>query len=102
MQLAGRPDDAEAWYVKAIKATQAEGDRANEALFLSNLAGLLSDGPGRLGDARSYAEEALVIKKTLDPAAAEIWKTYQILAEIAGKEGNLEAARGYRHEGRAS
>ena len=31
-------------------------------------------------------EQALGIDKTLDPGAAEIWKTYEILAEIAQKE----------------
>jgi tetratricopeptide (TPR) repeat protein len=102
MQRAGRLDDAEAWYVKALKALQAEGDRSSAATLLNNIAGLLVDRPGRLGDARTYAEQALAIKKTLDPAASQIWKTYGILAEMAGKEGNLEAARGYRSEARAS
>jgi Tetratricopeptide repeat len=102
MQRAGRLDDAEAWYVKALKALQAEGDRSSAATLLNNIAGLLVDRPGRLGDARTYAEHALAIKKTLDPAASQIWTTYGILAEIAGKEGNLEAARGYRSEARAS
>jgi hypothetical protein len=63
---------------------------------------LLLNRPGRLGDARAYAEQALTIDKSLDPAAAEIWKTYDLLAKIAGEERNLEAARGYRREARAS
>jgi tetratricopeptide (TPR) repeat protein len=100
MGLAGRPDDAEAWYVKAIKATQAEG--ASEALFMSNFAALLADRPGRLADARAYAEQALAAKKALDQAATEIWTTYNILADIAGKQGDFEAGRSYRREARAS
>ena len=86
MQLAGRPDDAEDWYVKALRTTRVEGARLEEAVFTNNLAALLFDRPGRLGDARAYAEQALAIKKTLDPAATEIWTTYSILAAIAGKE----------------
>ena len=102
MQLASRPDDAEAWYIKALKVMRAEGARWEEATFSNNIAVLLVDRPERLGDARTYAEQALAIKKTLDPAATEIWTTYSILAKIADKEGNLEAARGYRREERAS
>jgi hypothetical protein len=44
-----------------------------------------------LAEARQLAEEALVIKQTLDPAAAEIWKTYELLAEIADQEAALTA-----------
>jgi tetratricopeptide (TPR) repeat protein len=102
MYLTGRMDDAEAWYVKALKAVRAGGLRFEEATFLYNLAVVLVNRTGRLGDARACAKQALAIGKTLDPVATEIWNTYRILAVIAGKEGNLEAARGYRRAGRAS
>jgi tetratricopeptide (TPR) repeat protein len=102
MGLAGRPDDAEIWYVKALKAAQAEGDRANEAAYANNIAATLVGRPGRLADARRYGERALAIKRTLDPAATEIWTTYNILAEIADKSGDADAARNYRREERAS
>jgi hypothetical protein len=63
---------------------------------LSNLAYLLRTQPNRLPEARQLAEEALAISKTLDPAAAEIWKTYYILAEIADKQGDTTHAKDYR------
>ena len=65
-------------------------------MALSNLADLLTAQPGRLAEARQLAEEALAIKKTLDPGASEIWKTYSILAEIADQEGKPEQAAEYR------
>jgi hypothetical protein len=58
---------------------------------LSNLANLLQSQPGRLAEARELAEEALGIKQTLDPGAAEIWKTYNILAEITDREAAATA-----------
>jgi tetratricopeptide (TPR) repeat protein len=102
MKLAGKPDDAEAWYLKALGGKRASGDRLSEAGTLHNLAVMLKDRLGRLGDARAYAEQALAIEKTADAAAAEIWRTDDLLAEIAGKEGNFEAARGYSREARTS
>ena len=68
MLLAGRPDDAEAWFVKALTTARAEGARSSEAASLSNVAAFLVDRAGRLGDARAYAEQALAICRELDPA----------------------------------
>jgi len=102
LERAGRLDEAEAWYMKAVGALQAEGTEAEQCVVLNNLADLLKDRPGRLSDARAHAEQALAIKKTLDPAATEIWKTYGILAQIVGKAGDDNTARGYRREARAS
>ena len=59
---------------------------------LNNLADLLQTQPGRLAEARQLAEEALAIKQTLDPGAAEIWTTYNILAEIADQEARPPSA----------
>jgi hypothetical protein len=61
-----------------------------------NLADLLCADPACLDEARAFAEQALAIDKTLDPGAAQIWKTYNILAEIADKQGRNDAAREYR------
>lgn len=55
---------------------------------------------GRFDEARQLAEEALELKKTLDPGASEIWKTYTILAEIADKQRHPEQARDYRRAAR--
>ena len=38
--------------------------------------------------------------KTLDPGAAEIWKTYNILADIADQDGQPEQASEYRRQAR--
>jgi len=46
------------------------------------------------------AEEALVIKQTLDPAAAEIWKTYTVLANIADQQNDPTQAQVYRRQSR--
>ena len=102
MQLTSRLDDAEAWYTKALIAVRADGAQALEASLLSNIAGLLESRGDRLADARDYAEQALTIIRALDPAANEIWKTYQILAAIAGKQRDHQTARAYRQEMRAS
>ncbi|HBF34875.1 TPA: hypothetical protein DDW35_09980 [Candidatus Sumerlaeota bacterium] len=84
---AGKPDVAEMWYRKAIDIGQQTSDRVNLSKYLSNLGDLLQTNyPKRLPEARKLAEEALVIKQTLAPGAAEIWQTYTILAEIAEQE----------------
>jgi hypothetical protein len=102
MQVAGRPNEAEDWYVKALRTQQTNDDRAGESSTRNNLAALLARLPGRLAAARSHAEQALAIKKTLDPAAAQIWTTYSILADIADQQGDADAARDWRREERAS
>ena len=89
-KAAGKPEAAEGWYRKAIEGG-AQGNLLSVSRKLSNLANLLQTQPDRLAEARQLAEEALAIDKTLDPAAAEIWNTYQILAGIADKEAALTA-----------
>lgn len=85
-QVAGKPEAAERWYRKAIEGGRRTGDEVGVAMGLNNLANLLRNLPGRLAEARQLAEEALAIKQTLDPGAAEIWTTYNILAKVAEKE----------------
>lgn len=85
-ESAGKPDAAEMWYRKAIVGFRAVGDDISPSKCFSNLADLLQSQPGRLAEARQLAEEALAIDKTLDPGAAEIWKTYNLLAKIADQE----------------
>jgi hypothetical protein len=50
--------------------------------------------------ARHHAEESLAIKQTLDPSTAEIWKTYNILAQITDQQGHKEQSRAYRQKAR--
>jgi tetratricopeptide (TPR) repeat protein len=99
-EYAGRPAEAESWFRKAIAAFVKVGDQLHAAGTLNNLAGLLQNEPSRLAEARQLAEQALAIQQTLDPATTEIWKTYQILAEIAEQEGHAEQARTYRRRER--
>ena len=44
------------------------------------------------------AEEALSIRQTLDPAAAKIWITYHILAQIANKQNDTYKTSEYRRK----
>ena len=94
-QDAGKLEAAEAWYRKAIEGKKAAGDRLPASSSLNNLADLLQN-QDRLTEARQLAEEALAIDKTLDPAAAEIWKTYHNLAKIADKQEDTTQAKEYR------
>ncbi|XCN72570.1 MAG: tetratricopeptide repeat protein [Candidatus Electrothrix aestuarii] len=94
--LTDRLAEAEQWYNKALAAFKAGKDWPRVATTLSNLASLLADNPARLDEARGYAEESLAIKETLDPAAAQIWKTYNILARIADQQGDSSQAAEYR------
>jgi len=88
----GKLEEAEGWFRKALKRL----DREKKSQTLNILADLLQNQPNRLEEARQLAKEALAISKTLDPAAAEIWKTYYILAEIADKQGDTTHAKDYR------
>ncbi|MCL4204545.1 MAG: tetratricopeptide repeat protein [Pirellulaceae bacterium] len=93
---AGKPEAAETWYRKAIHGGRKTGDTLPTSKALSNLAVLLRTQPGRLDEARELAEESLAIKKTLDPGAAEIWTTYNILADIADQQSQPDRAADYR------
>nr|VFK22824.1 MAG: Tetratricopeptide (TPR) repeat [Candidatus Kentron sp. LFY] len=95
-EFAGRPEAAERWVRKAIGGGRQTGDTANVSKMLNNLAALLQSQPGRLAEARALAEEALAIKKELEPGAAEIWTTYGILAQIADRQSRPDEAIGYR------
>ncbi len=99
-QQSGRPEAAETWYRKAIEGGKATGDTLGVSKWLNNLANLLQQQPDRLNEARRLAEEALAIDETLDPGAAEIWKTYTLLAQIADRQSRPDAANAYRRQAR--
>ena len=40
--------------------------------------------------------------QTLNPAAAKVWKTYELLAEISDKQGDSDKAKDYRRLSRAA
>jgi tetratricopeptide (TPR) repeat protein len=94
--LAGRPEAAETWFRKVIEVTRKADDKVTLSKTLANLANLLWAQPGRLAEARQLVEEALVIAKTLDPGAAEMWMIHSILAAITDQEGKPEQAAEYR------
>lgn len=83
---AGKLAVAEQWFWKAIEADRKMGNPKQIAFDLNNLAEILRKIPGRLAEARHLAEEALAIKQTLDPGAAGIWNTYELLAQIVERE----------------
>ncbi|MFN6567695.1 tetratricopeptide repeat protein [Dendronalium sp. ChiSLP03b] len=93
-------EDAEAWYRKAIAGAKSVGDRFQASMSLNNLASLLQNQTYRLPEAQQLAEEALAILQTLDPAAAEIWRNYELLALITDKLGNTTQAKAYRRRSR--
>jgi tetratricopeptide (TPR) repeat protein len=95
-EYAGRLEAAEAWYCKAIEGGKAIKDMANVGKMVGNLAELLQNQPNRLSEAWQLAQEALAIFKTIDPAVAEIWKIYNVLAEISDKQHDSTQAQEYR------
>ncbi|MEQ9484057.1 CHAT domain-containing protein [Coleofasciculus sp. F4-SAH-05] len=93
---AGNLEEAEAWYRKTIEVAKSAGDWFLASKSLSTLANLLRNQPNRLQEARLLAEEALAIKQKLDPAATEIWNTYEILADITYQQDDTAQAIEYR------
>jgi tetratricopeptide (TPR) repeat protein len=94
--------EAEQWYRKALASFRAVGEKPGESTQLHNLADLLAKQPSRLPEAHQLATDALVVKQTLDPAAAEIWKTYGLLATISTAQNEPDKARKYRHLARTT
>jgi tetratricopeptide (TPR) repeat protein len=101
-EMRNQPIEAEAWYRKALCSFQLTRDEKNEAKTLYCLADLLAKQPNRLLEAQQVAIESLNIKQTLDPAAAEIWTTYNLLAGIANVQGETNQASEYRQLARSS
>jgi tetratricopeptide (TPR) repeat protein len=100
--VAGKLTEAEAWYRKALEADRVTNNTIGISIGLSNLANLLQQFPNRLNEAQQLAEESLAIKQTLDPAAAQIWKTHYILAEISDQQVDPAKAKDYRRLSRTA
>jgi tetratricopeptide (TPR) repeat protein len=94
--------EAEDWYRKALQSFQIVGCLLGQSRQLNNLAILLANQPRRLSESQQLATAALTISQTLDPAAAEIWKTYSLLARISTTQGETDAAREYRQLARTT
>lgn len=84
--FAGRLDAAEPWYLKAIGAFKKTKRFHDLAQAHNNFAELLRTQRSRLSEAAQHAIPALAIRLTLDPNAASVWTTFQILAEIVAAE----------------
>lgn len=104
----GKLAAAETWYRKAIVQRRQDNDKLRLARSLNNLAALLRNQDERLDEARNLADEALALRKTLEPGAAEIWKSYGVLADIAARQAAaggdsadlLRQAQVYRRQAR--
>ncbi len=83
-------DEAERHYREAARISEQRGRLAAAAQTWNQLAILLQKA-GRLVDARELAERALAVAHSLDPAAADTWKSYGILADIADSEARIAA-----------
>jgi tetratricopeptide (TPR) repeat protein len=95
--------EAEELFWKALaNFEEARDNKPGVSEQLHNLASLLANQSNRLPEAYKLATDALTIKQTLDPAAAEIWKTYELLAEIAIAQTEPDKAREYRHLARTT
>jgi hypothetical protein len=105
-----RFEEAKGWYRRALALSGETSPGSGEhAHYLTNLAACLveevqaggvQEGSAQLADAQGSTELALATASTLhDP---ELWKYFQLLAEIAELQGRAEAARGYRQEERAA
>jgi tetratricopeptide (TPR) repeat protein len=94
--------EAEQWYRKALQINREVVDKLGESTTLHNLAHLLANQPKRLSEAHQMEIDALAIKLTLDPAAAKIWKTYDLLARIATAQNEPDKAKEYRHLARTT
>ncbi|MEE3718732.1 CHAT domain-containing protein [Tumidithrix elongata RA019] len=93
---AGRLMEAEEWCRKAINGFRDSGNGTMADKALENLANLLQRFPNRLNEAKQLAEESLAIKETLDPAVAQIWNIYALLAQISDQQGDPAQAKEYR------
>lgn len=81
-----KPAAAETWYRKAIAQYRQDNDKLKLSVCLGNLANLLQNQSNRLDEARALADEALALKQTLEPGAAQIWKSYGLLADITARQ----------------
>jgi hypothetical protein len=54
---------------------------------------MLKDQPKRLKESQNLAEESLTLSKKFDRGVTNIWNTYDILADIADKQGNAQEAK---------
>jgi len=101
--LVGKFKEAECWFRKAIEAGKVAKNWLSVSGALKSLAALLKhQSQQRLEEALKLAKKALHLEKKLEPGATEIWKTYNILADIADKQGNAQEAKKNRRLARES
>jgi SagB-type dehydrogenase family enzyme len=84
-------DEAERHYREAARISEERGHLVAAAHTWNDLADLLQHEPARLVEARQLAEQAVAVAQNLDPSAADTWRSYGILADIAEKEARTTA-----------
>ncbi len=99
-RLEGKFQAAEHWYSKVEAIARQANDQGSLVTTLIHLATLLQNQSGRLPEAQQRAKEALEISLTLNPDATQIWETYELLAQINDKSGEVTKAREYRQQAR--
>ena len=92
---AGRLDEAERWYLRAIEASKKRRKLAMKHCIQQSRQPLPRAEPAGRGGA--YARRAREINETLD-LSSNRGKTYNILAQIAEKRGRVEEAREWRRK----
>ncbi len=98
----GRQAEAEQWFRKALTVSRAAGNQPEIARTLNNLANLLAKDPARLEEARILAEEGLTLFETFESTPVQLWVVYNLLAQIAAKQGKASQVSEYRAKSKQS
>jgi SagB-type dehydrogenase family enzyme len=96
LEEAGQAEEAERHYREAARVSEAVGDLGAAARNWTQVAGLLAQQPGRLADARRFAQQALAVWQKRGAASGQVWKTYALLADIAEREASTTEHQGSR------
>ncbi|MCK5716782.1 MAG: tetratricopeptide repeat protein, partial [Thiomargarita sp.] len=93
----GNLNGTEKAYRKAIETYKASENWLEASKNARALAHLLYQQPQRLSEAKQVAETALSIDKNLDPNTAEIWLIYELLANIAEQQNDVQQSQKYHN-----
>ncbi len=92
----GKSEAAEVWYRKCLDIFEKSPNYYFHcSVALTLLGELLLEAPNRLAETRQIAEEALFYRQKLGPQRAGIWRVYELLEQVATKQGDTESALEY-------
>ncbi|WP_434688072.1 CHAT domain-containing protein [Pseudanabaena minima] len=92
----GKVEPAESWYRKCLDVLKkSPSNYLHYSTVLTLLGELLLKSPHRLAETREIAEEALVYRQKVDPQRAAIWRVYELLEQVATKQGDTVSALEY-------